>query len=1819
MSDEPRPLPWKNILIAVLLAVIVVQAWQSRAPKPAPDERPAETARATPGGQVREFTADMGQNALLLVFDTPYGTVEGPVEEGRLPLTLAPEIPGQWAWISAYALRFSPEQGLPAGTAFEVRLDPAALPREQPPLAEPHRLTAATPPFVVTDMRLAETDVTTDAVVRARLAGRVRFSHEVRPQDFLEHVRLIDPAKPGEPVPLSLTTGYVSNEISFVTERLRKTTEPRDLVLTVGKELSPVNGGALGQDMTLTRPFGIDPVLRLMGAAPVERGATAFSLRLDFSAPVSPDQARSLISVSPAVAFTLRGRADESLTLEGPFAPGARYTVSVSPGLSALDGARAESPLSVEVAVPDLTARAAFADPGLYLTARGAETLRIEAVNADQAQLSIDRIHANNLFYALATQGYDLLRDEGWSGAIARVLGDRIVEEWITLPKTRNTLHHVPLALGERIGKERPGLYRVQVNLPGQWRVSQRYVCITDIGLTAKRADDDILVWTARFSNLAPAAGTRLTVLSDQNQVLAEGAAGPDGLWRATLPKNDDGRATPFVVLARAPQGDDFSFLLFDATRADTQGLDTGGALLPPSGLRAFVFGERDIYRPGETARTALILRGRDLNAPPPVPLAVSVADPRGREAYARTVTTDEAGWAFLDLALPGSAATGPFTMAVRAGEDVVGEYRFQVEEFVPDRIRVEVDAPGEAAPGAEIPLAVRAAWLFGPPAASLPVEVRARIEARPFAPKGFEGFAFGRLEGEFEPREIFAEEGSLDEDGAFTARLRLPGGLTPPAALTLTVAGRVREQGGRGVTAARAVAVHAYPAYPGLGVPGREGFAPGAEVALPFVWITPDGGTAPDAELTAQLVEERWQTVLRRAADGSLRYVSVSDPRVVQTRQVRAVDGKGSLSFVPPGLGGYRIALGDPASGAAAETRFWVSGAGFGAWATSDGARVEIMADKKDYRPGETAVFQLRSPFPGKALVTLERDAVLRHQVVDMPGNTAEVRFVLDEEHAPNVYVTAVVVRKVGDIAPGEPGRAFGSTPVNVSREARRLAVSTEAPELSRPGTRLEATAKTAPGARLTLAVVDEGVLRLISQKTPDPFAYFLAKRGLDVESFDIFSLLFPEPRGNRARPGGGISDDESRYTGSAPIRRSRPVTFFSGPLTADASGLARFAVDLPEDFQGALRIMAVAAHEGRFGSSETAARVKSPLVLLPSFPRFLATGDTALAAVTLRNDTGRAGEFSVRLAAEGAAEVENPAFTLSLPEGGEGLALFTLRAGDKEGEIDLRVTAEGNGETSRASETLAVRAKSPPVTSVSGRALEAAETELIAPDMSPDVGPITPGSLRRELTIGNQPLLRFGGQLERLLRYPYGCAEQTVSAAFPLLRFEDLAQTLAPHLFADASPKAMVQQAIARLGTMQADDGGFAMWPAFGSGWSGAPSSEPYVSVYAAHFLVAADRLGFAVQPGLLGPALDYVGRQARGSGTGASALRVRAYACFVLAQAGRPERGVMDALRERHLAAMPPDARALLAASYALVGEAEQARGAAAFGDPVFTAARESGGDLDSPVRARALTLLGLSYSVPDDPRLAPLATDLSARLSADAWFTTQETALGFMALGHYLGQRREAGSFAGEVILPDGSRHAVSSDKTVTLRDIRGDGPIVVRLDEGFSPGAALISLRATAAPTGPLPPESQGLSVARAFLDREGNPVDLAAVRQGDLVVVRTEVASQSGRVDNVALLSLLPAGFEVENPRLTSTERLPWMETLSDPLWQDLRDDRTAVFASITAEKPLTVYTLLRAVTAGEFAVPAPLAEAMYDPGVYARGEAGRLSVTRGQ
>jgi len=1155
-------------------------------------------------------------------------------------------------------------------------------------------------------------------------------------------------------------------------------------------------------------------------------------------------------------------------------------------------------------------------------------------------------------------------------------------------------------------------------------------------------------------------------------------------------------------------------------------------------------------------------------------------------------------------VTLPEYLPSGTYSLELRLpGEGaLLGERAVMLEAFVPPQIRVKLlELPPTARVGDDLAFKVSAEHLFGKPAAGLGVEANLTFSPSEFKPKSWEGFLFGdaekslRLSSKSCPKQTLAADGTA----AFSVKAVVDG--LPPSQLKATVHATVTETGGRTLSTRGDVTLDLYPFYVGINPGDERVIRVGTPRSLALAAVNPDGSRRVEkTTLDVRIERVCWVSSMRREPSGCYRWESERVKTAVSEAKTETGPENAAYTFAVESAGDYLITFTDPVSHTSSSWSFAAGeeGQAEGHWDRTKPDRVELVLDKSEYRPGETARLQIRAPFAGQAWVSLLKDRLLENRVVTLTNNTASVEWAVTEAFAPNVAVAVSIVRPAVSENVWSAHRASGEALLRVLPPERSLTVKVRPDaEVWRPKstTRVrvavcDAAGRPAPGAAVTVLAVDEGVCLLTDYEAPDPYGYFMAVRWGCLSFHDMYRNLMPitseKMFGAASHIGGDGGDEMLKRLNPVAARRFRPLALWQANVKADESGTVTVPFELPE-FAGELRVMAVAWNEQAVGSAAASVKVKRKLVVQPDLPRFLAPGDQAVVQVALYNESGQACTARVSVRAQGPMTCDAAVKEVQLKVG-ESLTLpVPVAARQQAGAAHVTVHVEGAGEVYEEPIELAVRPASALCVTAEHFVVKPGEERTFVPPQG-----VLEESFRQTFFCSAQPSANLLAALDYVENYPFGCLEQTVSAALPLLTLGELAGRLSSSesTLAQEAPD-RVNAALLRVLSMQRWNG-FAMWPEV---WE----SNPETTVYAAFFLVQAAQAGYALPRETIPDVLKML-RNRLPEENDVS----RAFICHVLALAGQADHAWMLRLYEQSESLRMED-RFHLARALIRAGEVEKGR-------EVLTQARSVKG-----LREAAFALLAWLELDPANPFVAACCREIEkARRQEGHWGSTQDNALALLALGAYVRQMPELPqTFAPTLGWAEQTRSVAATNACTWVPGAEADRD-AVRLRNG-GPGPMYVTRRVACVPLAAKEKAvDSGLKVRREWLDLQGVPVDSATLRRGDLVIVRLTLDPLERTLKDIVVEELLPAGLEIENARMASAGTLPWIKS-DEAEWvlhREARDDRLLIFSK-TISGVQRFHYAARVVSPGEFVVPSVSASAMYDPETFSRCGFGRVTV----
>jgi len=1513
---------------------------------------------------------------------------------------------------------------------------------------------------------------------------------------------------------------------------------------------------------------------------------------------------------------TARG---DTLCLDG-LKHGAIYNVDILSGLPAATGEQMREKFTTRIVIPDRKPQIRFSGAGYVLPKQDSAGLPLTTINIDKVKLRLLRVNERNLVPSIDAERLTMSFSSYEVDEIINRSGSLVWQGEMAVSGERNRTVTTAIPLKDLLHEKGPGIYlavaeRTDLRQDEYAEPATNWVLVSNLGLTAYKGTDGLAVNVRSLADGKPLPGVAIQLYARNNGELVEATSDTSGI--AHIPGGllrGRGGDEPFVVTAHGPD-DDFNFLEIGRPAFDLS--DRGVSGRPqPGPVDAFLYTDRGIYRPGETVELMALVRDDKAEAMSGLPIGVRLLRPDGIEVEHRLLASnspgDRLGAYHQSFALPRDARIGAWQVELRLDPKAppIGRAEFQVEDFVPPQLAVELSAAEEPIrPAQAFQVEIAAHYYYGAPGARLGTEAEAVITLDDHPFPNYPDFQFGLAGEEFTPDRRDIEAPVTDEDGKAQLSVALNDlpDLTRPLAATIRVG--VFEPSGRAVSETLTRPIRQRPLAIGLRSPaGADAVPEGAEAVLEVIALDPKGTPVATKGLRFELLRETWEYSWY-SVNGMWRHKSHIRSHPIDTGAVEVgTDGSAKLARQLPS-GRYRWEITDAASGAQSSLRIHV-----GWWVEAEQPdvpdKLEAVLDKPNYRPGETAKLFVKAPFAGEAELAVASDRVLSLRALSLPAEGITIDVPLDAAWGSGVYALVSAYRPSDVPGPQQrgPGRAVGVAWLGIDSSPRTLVAALTAPAVARPRSPVEIPIKVAglaagEEAYVTLAAVDEAVLKLTEFASPAPETYYFGKRQLGVELRDLYGMLI-DARANTVgvlRSGG--DSFAKRSVAGLPDKSSKVVALFSGLVRLDGDGAARVRFDVP-DFQGQLRLMAVAFSAHKLGSGVGSITVRDPVVTTVSLPRFLAPGDVGRIGVTINNLEGAVGDYHLTLSASGAAKFTTPLNrTLHLAQGGTFSDGFPLTA-TTSGNSALKLELSGPGDLKIARDfTLGVRpAQAYQLRRFVGR-LQPGESVTLDDGASSE---FLPGTAEALLSVSPRPDWDVPGLLRALDRYAYGCLEQTTSRALPLLYVQDVARLWQTD--PGASTAETLDRAIGHVVELQRSDGSFGVW-------SDSGDTVPWLDAYASDFLIRAKEHGKNVPDYAIKSAVAWLHDYVRQDHSEIAELPAVAYTHYVLARGKSDDLDGLRYFNDTQLARLPTQlAKAQVAAALAQYGDT--ARATAAYEAALETGAPRPVGiryvDYGSELRDSAAVLAFAATNPGNRTRLTAVIDRIAERFTHAARISTQEQAWLLMAA------EAAVGAGGGEMTVATGSDAPETRSTPLYLRRPLGSGgPDTTVSNRGSAPVWRSVSI--TGVPAAALPAESKGYSVTRSVFRPDGTDADLGKARQTDLfVVVIKGTRSDPSQATQTLVVDLLPAGFEIETATVSkgrSTTDYSWLPELTEANYSEVRDDRFVAALDLKGVKDFTLAYVVRAVTAGEFTYPAFVVEDMYEPETSGRTAIGKLTV----
>jgi uncharacterized protein YfaS (alpha-2-macroglobulin family) len=1508
---------------------------------------------------------------------------------------------------------------------------------------------------------------------------------------------------------------------------------------------------------------------------------------------------------------------DKQLCVEG-LKHGETYDVTLREGLPSAVNEDLVKNADFTIYVRDRKPSVRLAGKAYVLPSTGQQGIPLVSVNTGRLDVTIYRIGDRNLLDNVLGYNFERNLYPYDLSTVADEKGERIWTGELEVEKTLNKEVTTGFPISEAVKRMEPGVYLLAArpaDVPGEEyseRTTQWFI-VSDYGLTAYSGSDGIHAFVNSLASTAPLSGVEVRLIARNNEVLAKTKTNDKGAvtFAAGLARGDGGLAPAMLVASGASS--DYAFLNLKSPAFDLTDRGVAGRAAP-KGLDAFVFTERGVYRTGETVHITSLLRNAAGIAVPDIALTLIVDRPDGIE-YRREVVSDEgSGGRSLDVPIITSAPTGTYRVKVYADPkgSPIGDTSFLVEDYVPERLEFDISTGAKSlSPSAPAEITLDGRFLYGAPASSLPVDGELKIAPATERP-GFPGYSFGlngpdsgdNFTSESFPLADLPETNTKGRAKFEVALDKVPASTRPLAA---TVVLRLAEPGGRAIE--HQISLPVTPKTDMIGVkPLFKGSALGDQDIAKFdvVMVAPDGSQVGTKDLKWQLlrIESKYQWYRQY---GNWRYEPIKVTRRVANGTIGVEAGEPGHIEVPVSWGRYRLEV-ESADPSGPLTTYGFD-SGWYAEASADTPDfLEIALDKSGYRAGDAMTVAVTARSAGTVTLSVIGDRLLAQTTTDVEPGLAKIPLAVGDDWGTGAYVLATLRRPLDTAEKRMPGRAIGVQWFSVDRPQHTIGVDLTLPELIRPETKLRVPVRLAnlasgEQARIVVSAVDVGILNLTGYETPNPDEYYLGQRKLSAEVRDLYGQLIDGMQGTRGsiRTGGDAS--AGALQGNPPT--GPPLALYSGIVTVGPDGRAEVEFNIPA-FTGTVRVMAVAWSDTQVGHGSGDVVVRDRVVLTSTLPRFLLTGDKSTLRVDLDNVEGASGNYNIAVTTDGPLSVGRPDSAIKLAAKKRGAATFPISArGVGESTIDIAVTGPEDFSVARrltlnvnpATQILARRTVTP---------LEPGQSITVTNDVFAD---LVPGTASVQLSVTPTAALDVASLVAALDRYPLGCTEQVVSQAIALLYVDELG--LESKFAGAPDVKKRVDKAIETVLARQGYEGGFGLWSPGGA--------DAWLDSYVTDFLTRARANGHKVPDERFKLALNrlrnYVSTAPDVSNDGGLAL---SYALYVLARNGMAPVGDLRYIADVKLSQLgTPTAQAEIGAALAMLGDkvrAQKAFRTAASALPIETITTHGRIDFGSRLRDAAAVVTLAAEGNAAKPILVNATKQIGEARNRVRYTSTQDDAWLVLA-ARALGQQ----NVSLDVVKGSSDEGTLTGPlyRSFSEEDI-GINPVTVT-NSGDTPLDAVISV--SGAPTTPEPAADHGFALERTFHRLDGDAVDIATAKQNERYVVLLTVTEAKPQFGRVALTDYVPAGFEIDNPRLVSsanTGGLSWITQGAAPVHTGFRDNRFVAAFDRKADSPVVfrVAYMVRAVSPGNYVLPQAFVEDMYRPDRFGRTDTGAVKVT---
>jgi uncharacterized protein YfaS (alpha-2-macroglobulin family) len=1510
-----------------------------------------------------------------------------------------------------------------------------------------------------------------------------------------------------------------------------------------------------------------------------------------------------------------------------------------------------------------------FAGKGVILPSSNGMSIPFEAVNIKAVDVTIVKLYENNVLQFLQTNDLD---GDYQMARVGKTILEKTISLGITNPADFKVKKKFSLDLSSMIKTEPGAIYRVSLNFKKDystypcggvsntdnletaelkekrisnssyqyyydyydgeyyddydWREREnpcnsayyssysttvsKNILASDIGLTAKKGNDGrLFIAAANLITTAPMAHLDLEFYDYQQQLIEKASTNNEGQLFIT-PKE-----MPYFVVAKKDQQRAY-LKLEDGSSLSLTMFDTEGSMVE-QGLKGFIYGERGVWRPGDTLFLSLILEDKLKVLPPNHPVVFELQNPQGL-IYKKVLKAKGIdGFYTFPVVTDMNVPTGNWTAICKVGATVFTK-NVRIETVMPNRLKINVNIGNNKVVNAmsATQFALHANWLTGAAARNLKATAEVTLTQQKTIFDGYKNYVFDDITQKYESEKITLFDGKINEKGDVSFPFKINTKSNASGMLKANLVTRVYESGGAFSVDRFKFNYSPYDRYVGIKLPETE---KNSEILytdrkqeIKIATVNYKGEATNCNKLSVTVYKLSWRWWWDQYDDEFANYVASDYHKPVYTEEISTSGGKGKfyLNIKEEDWGRYLIRVTDVESGHTSAVTTYFD---YPNWMERNGADNKIIAsllhfttDKENYVCNEEINVNIPSPKGGRALVTIETGSKIidAHWVETTQGNT-KFKFKVTPEMAPNIYVHVSLLQPHAQTINDLPIRLYGVLPIKIDDPNTHLRPMLKMPEVLAPETATSIIVSEENGKEMTytIAMVDEGLLDLTRFITPDPWSHFYAREALGIKTWDVYDYVIGAYGGELERILSIGGDGTEINRDAAKANRFKPMVKFIGPFHLKKGEKITHTIQMPM-YIGSVRTMLIAGYDGAYGNTEKTCAVKSPVMLLGTLPRVLSVNEEVTLPVSVFGGESDLKDVQVSVSTNDLIEIVGKNLqSTNVRKNEEQLLNFKIKVKTATGIAKVKITASAGNKKTHYSMELDVRNPNPYRSDVQSFFVEGGQTLTKAYSAIGNTG-----TNSGVLELSTIPPVNLDERLNYLISYPHGCVEQTVSAAFAQLYLDEITNLSS---IRKNEIEANIKIAINKLQKFQLADGGFSYWP-------GQSGISDWGSIYAGHFIFAAEKKGYNIPVSMKQNWLRYQTEISNNWNQQKTSLHyndfVQAYRLYALAYAGKPSLSSMNRLREENN--LTAQAKWSLAAAYALTNNAD--------------AALKIINNLPLEIKSYHVDYLTFGSSARDEAIILQtlclldkktqafgVLKKVAASLSSKGYLSTQSTAFGLLSVSSFINKYGSASALQARVML---------NNKEISLV---GNSPInTIKLDYSKSKngelnivnngkGVIYVRLINRGKPSIGEEKEEQDILMSEVVFKTEGGTIlDPKQIKQGTNFLMEVTIKNSGiiGNLSNVALLNYIPSGWEIHNSRMDENEAFLKNAAYD---YQDIKDDKIMTYFDIRGNETKTFRFGLNASYTGSYYLPGINVEAMYDNSAYSRKKGSWIKVVQ--